>query len=101
MKGWMVLGLAALAVSTVVGCGKSPERVCNKMADLAKDMKDEKKKEPTADEKTKCVEQLTKMKTESEPAYNCTADCVLGASEMKGAMECMGKCPAIEKKSDK
>jgi hypothetical protein len=92
MRAVHVLGAVAAfgLVMTSIGCGKSPERVCDKFADLMKDDKSGSLK--VKEDRSVCVREMTEMKSRDPAGYDCTADCVMGASDLTGAVGCIAKC---------
>ena len=91
---FVCVAVSAIAVGILAGCGKSPEKVCDKFADLMKGAKDMPKGKDDLDA---CVQQMSEMKTKDPAGYACTADCVMGASEVAGAITCMSKCSPEKK----
>ena len=83
-----LVAVALLAALAVTGCGKSPERVCDKFSALMKGAKDGYQ----VDDRAVCVQQMSEMKAKDPAGYDCTADCVLGANDVAGAVSCMSKC---------
>jgi hypothetical protein len=78
------LTFVALALA---GCGKSPEAVCKKMAELSKD------KDKKVDE---CVTELTEIKKTSPAGYDCIAKCSESTNEEAMGL-CMFACIASDK----
>ena len=86
--GWM--GLVAVMLGAVA-CTPSPEKVCNKMGELDKDMAG------NAVAMAGCKAMLEAVKAKDGDAYKCFAKCVVGASDKATAEKCNETCPAMKK----
>jgi hypothetical protein len=84
------VGAILIVALSMCGCGKSPERVCDKFSALMRGAKDGGYK---VDDRAVCIQQMTEMRTKDPAGYDCTADCVLGANDVAGATSCISRCP--------
>lgn len=81
--------LSAAFVILPIACEKSPQTVCDKIADLVKSSSDAPK---ASSDRDSCQKQLEAMKAKDPSAYKCTAECVMNAGDAKTAQDCLGKC---------
>ena len=78
-----VLGLALLACK---GIGRmSPEKACDKMAEIMGEPLD-------AEAKAKCVTAATQSKKEKPERYDCETGCLKKSSDKTALTTCMGAC---------
>ena len=81
----LVVGLAGLLLA---GCAhRTPSQVCDKIGALLQHGT-----EIPALSHDACVEQLQDMMQQDRRAYDCTADCVLGAADASAATACVARC---------
>lgn len=73
---------------SVAGCSKTPEKICDRFAELEAKSGKEKSAEG---ERAKCVQDLAKMKETSPEAYNCVAGCA-DQSTQEAAAGCTIAC---------
>ena len=73
---------------SVAGCSKTPEKICDRFAEL--EAKSGKEK-PAEGERAKCVQDLAKMKETSPEAYDCVAACA-DQSTQEAAAGCTFAC---------
>ena len=88
-KTTLLLGLA-FAATTPTGCDDDVTKVCKKMAELVekeKDMPEEAKKE--AGDLEKCKAEGKKEQEKDPEKFKKQADCIMGASDMEGAVKCI------------
>jgi hypothetical protein len=83
-----IIGISFIALGSACGPGKTPEGVCKKMESLAKDAGE---KTEGDDGMKQCVETMKEMEKQDKEAFGKMADCVIGASDMKGATDCIMK----------
>jgi hypothetical protein len=68
--------VAGLIAAFSFGCGKSPEKICKKMADFAEQSeKGDKKKKSSKDDMDDCVKEMTKLKEKNPEAYKKIGEC--------------------------
>jgi hypothetical protein len=73
---------------SAIGCSKTPEKICDRFAELEAKSAKEKSQEG---ERAKCVQDLAKMKETSPEAYNCVAGCA-DQSTQEAAAGCTFAC---------
>jgi len=88
-KTTLLIGLA-LASTTLAGCDDDVTKTCKKMAELVEKEEDapKKMKEEAADIE-KCKVKLEEEKKKDPEKFKKAADCIDGASDMKGLFECL------------
>ena len=84
----VALPCLGLVVPLLLACGrKTPPRVCDKIGALLRHTT-----EVPALSHDACVEQLQDMLKQDQRAYDCTADCVIGAPDATAATACVARC---------
>jgi hypothetical protein len=97
MKRLSLLAFALLAVAST-GCTPSPEKVCEKMAELAKSDKKEdvpllfNRASKTDGRVKQCIGDAQEVKSTSKDDYECVAKGIMEASSFEPALTSARKC---------
>ena len=87
-----VAGLFVSLVAFAAGCTPSPEKVCDKMLDLAKKDKEDEGGKSLTKERDECVDKAKETKAKKPELYKCVSKCVMDSSSLKGARGCQRSC---------
>ncbi len=100
-KTTLLLGLA-FAVTTLSGCDDDATKVCKKMTELAEKAQPEGEDAPKVSDEDKskalekCKTEAAKEQKENPEQFKKMSDCIMGVSDMEGAMKCTMEAKAAE-----